>query len=1109
MAFRIWFAFSFLFLIHNLIHLVNDSYLIGYKTVEKGDKLYDNHTNYLICTPSLDVKDNDHLKIKIQNVSIKNFLNYSISSIEHRLNTTDLFHLNESYLFFDEVCFLINKEELEKKVPLHGYLEIYLLSLFIFSNGKQPAFNEYVYEKLDDLSSIYLKTFKEKVYGKKYLTSSSKCLTYADQLTSNKLHCLNKCFTNLKIKQSFYNVNDDEKFDFDRIENLPQTNQTIQQIDDEKEIDILTFYGINKDYKSCLTKCPENDCFWETYNTIVISKTYYDEYLLKENKAKIDLQTNIYLAYYMMNDFYAQLFGLIALFTNATMVDLSTKIINWLAKKIIYQRKHRRYVVKYLRFILKKNFKFILSKITLITILISLVFVLIQSGFMISDYRFNSKYPNKTSSLTYSSEPFSTVICFAIVERNAKILKSSHFSEIEKNTNFTFKEKFKTIEIYYAFNKISFDWTVSKKGLFKNSTFNNQIYLSRCYRVEIEIKELKYKNILPLATLKLEFNTSYWQVYLIEKNKPFTSNLINFKGVFYARKRSIISSKISKKSNCVNYFEKTNLKCLNKKHCIDRCINAKFYEKYNSLTIHSVLEKDELESEFNLTNINLNETKDKGIENDCIDSFNQPDCIDILFEESLEHTCQQDEYSLSIKLNYENLKERELEQTLIKLVLDLMNLLSIFFGLNAIGILLIIISYLKNFLKLNWHKIFKILVLVVCLICFLLHFDFIFRNIIEGELIKNEYFEKSNEYNLPNTIFCFKYNHSEIDKNIKISGEYLDQLTSDLTFKSVFKIIKYYNRTYFKYLNINKLNYTANSKFYSNSEISLTHFYYIKLKCFEIILKTSFKEENFYFLDVRFVLHLYLNDRIYRQYQSVYFLYRERESKQIGGSFLYRIGAQSNDNKHIYDIEFQLTVIVREDWFEFFKNPRSLIYDTTTVNDATKYLETMKKKFKNKHGLTSRDTILDHDFKLEIDDLLFKQFYLQIKNRTNHNGLISLNYKQNVYNTYSQAKVIPLEVKNFEDFRFSLSLISRHVDIFNEDNFTKLIISILNAISFWLGLCILDLSVYVRKLFRPILHFYQMLIKVKVYLHLRIKINLIPQNPVTKFAFDLLDAIIL
>ena len=382
MASRIAFALISLFLIHSLVLLVNDSYLVIYLIVEKDDRMYDNHTNYLICTEFSKIKENDQLKdkTKVEDVSIKSFLNYSISSIEDRLNTTNLFQLNQSYIFFDTVCFSTNKEELEKETPLNDYLKYYNSFLFIYSKGKQLAFNEWIYSKYNKLNSFYLKTYKQKVYGEQYLKSISKCFTYQDQLASNTYHYLNKCFKDLKVNRSFYNSNENEKFGLNHIMKEDE-NQFIQQInnDEIESVDALAVYGINKSYTSlCLTKCPEIDCFWETYNTIRIEKDYYDDYLSKEGKDKIDLQTIIYLAYYSMNDFYAQLFGLIALFTGCTVVNLLTKIINWLIGKIPtkYRNQNCRYVEKYLKYI-NRYLKITFSKSRLIIILISLIFVLV------------------------------------------------------------------------------------------------------------------------------------------------------------------------------------------------------------------------------------------------------------------------------------------------------------------------------------------------------------------------------------------------------------------------------------------------------------------------------------------------------------------------------------------------------------------------------------------------------------------------------------------------------------------------------------------------------------------------------------------------------------
>ena len=87
--------------------------------MEVDDVLNDNHITYMLCIPywriklldSLDTETASEVKREPKNVSTKEFLNYSFTSIEHtlktRYNVTELrlFKLNESYLFNEHVCF--------------------------------------------------------------------------------------------------------------------------------------------------------------------------------------------------------------------------------------------------------------------------------------------------------------------------------------------------------------------------------------------------------------------------------------------------------------------------------------------------------------------------------------------------------------------------------------------------------------------------------------------------------------------------------------------------------------------------------------------------------------------------------------------------------------------------------------------------------------------------------------------------------------------------------------------------------------------------------------------------------------------------------------------
>ena len=190
-----------------------------------------------------------------------------------------------------------------------------------------------------------------------------------------------------------------------------------------------------------------------------------------------------------------------------------------------------------------------------------------------------------------------------------------------------------------------------------------------------------------------------------------------------------------------------------------------------------------------------------------------------------------------------------------------------------------------------------------------------------------------------------------------------------------------------------------------------------------------------------------------------------------------------------YSIELQLFQVAREDKFESLKNLRTLLYESINLDDTTKYLANMKENFKNKYGLTSRDNILDrNDFNFRIDDELFKQFYLQIQNVTDYHSPKSLNFKQFKYNLYSTVDYSKLRNP---DFVFSISAVSRHAEMSNEDNYTKLVVSILNTLSLWFNICALSLIVYINSFNTLFTKVHLLLIKLKSHFYSKIKNDLI------------------
>ena len=313
-----------------------------------------------------------------------------------------------------------------------------------------------------------------------------------------------------------------------------------------------------------------------------------------------------------------------------------------------------------------------------------------------------------------------------------------------------------------------------------------------------------------------------------------------------------------------------------------------------------------------------------------------------------------------------------------------------------------------------------------------------------------------------------------MDPNHRVTGKYLDDLTDDLTFQRAFWKIRYNNRTHWKELDIRGLNSTSSS-FYSSPELELTHFYYRGLKCFKTSLKVSYVEEDFLLLTDKIVLELYLNRRFANEMQQTYFLHQQDDSREIGGGFFHFIGKFSHLSSHhyAYKIEFELFRILQKDLFEMAKDPRRLFQERVQVNDA-KTVEEMRERFEKDHNLTTDHLPLDGHFDAEVDNELYEQLEETITYQSVFN---SRDFKQKIANTYTNVYYVPFEL-NFPHFSFSFSFLERRVVIMNSENYTKLVVSLLNTLSLWLDICVIDMGAWLNWFVALALHLYRLLINI-------------------------------
>ena len=707
---KIWYCLYLFFSFYSLKLLVDDFYSVNYMIVEKEDELYDNITSFLICSKFEEIKKKNRLNFstKENKLPTKVFLNYTKLSIEDYVGEKDFFKLNESYIHDDNFCFLIDKAKLENSLSVSKYLQKYFLFLYLYSNGKRPFHYDYtLHRNFSAANFIYLRVIKRKVYGIEHF--KKKCFHFEDQYFSSVFYCLDICFKReSKLNLGFYEYNDEGVFDLNLIGS--QATESVNEI--------LDF---------CFNECQQSDCFTETFEIMQIKEFYYQNILLKEKFDKIDFDTKVYKAYYSTNDFWLQWFGLVALFSNTSVVYLLPFLVILLAKK--------------LKILNHKYFILIFPKFKIFLVIFSLIFILIQSLLMVKEFDFKSKYPNKTGNLNFQFEiqPILLTICYPIeilTLNESKILENSSFQQIEQITGNGNEKFIENKTLYYGLTKSELRWNANSKVLFKTIILNNQSFLSRCFSAEIEFEKTRYKNMITFNRLIIYFKTKYFKVYLSGKDDPFTSETTYFKDEFYANIGVIKHSIYSKKSNCLDYKEAEILNCDDQYSCVDRCISTKYFEKYKNISTLSIIDKEHFtKDQWSTSFSNDDESNYNLIKKECFKLFDKVNCQKTYFYESFKTSYNDDPNRFILNMNFEKRTTKELKESLFKLCLNIINFESIFFNSNATNLLLAAFLFLKKLLKFKWHRIYRYLIFLICLLGFIAHMTMVFYGIIKGKTI--------------------------------------------------------------------------------------------------------------------------------------------------------------------------------------------------------------------------------------------------------------------------------------------------------------------------------------------------------------------------------------
>ena len=643
----------------------------------------------------------------------------------------------------------------------------------------------------------------------------------------------------------------------------------------------------------------------------------------------------------------------------------------------------------------KDNLKATLLCLRLLAITATVICCTFLCDQLISDFRTKVEHPFRKEIRVsqFVPEPLSVVLCVPVLPIiNQNEYENISISKLEKLTDRLFNETLKEIYLEYQSKKIAIDWRLMNKVLFT--------FYSRCFQIKIDPKEPKFQSLLAISRIIIQFKHVNYTLFLLTDNEAFSSKSCD-----------LYSDKFIKRSyrrilNCVNYGE-LNLNCSSRANCVDKCIFERYLNNTSEISLNYIIvDKDHL-PEQQWKNVVLNfdhlDIKFYFYRKKCEQEFPLLDCsksnfeIDIKFESDKELIIQLDLY-------YDVISIVEETPSVYKLILDLLSVQSVLIGLNLFKLLHAIYLLTKRS-----SKIYFPIIYLLCLIGFIYQIYYIFNEIVNDDLIYSQYYEVLNSVRMPAIIFCFRFNHTH-HTHLELTGNHLKAITNDMRMENVFSEIRFLNGS-------NEWATLKPSYDRTDPDFESEIFFFLQMKCFKLKLKIVYDPNRFHFADTNDVMEIFLNRSfIHEQGKDIYFVSQIEGTLQFSKLIIYNF--LNSIGTYNYLIKQELFEIIRNDKFNFIKNPLALLHGQNDLNDVDEYLNKLKKNFYKAHRRRTLNLPLEEEtFNDKIDDHLFEKYFDQVQRKIDERTPINSNYKRLSIKNYP-------EIYGFNaskpDFTFSL-----------------------------------------------------------------------------------------
>ena len=606
-------------------------------------------------------------------------------------------------------------------------------------------------------------------------------------------------------------------------------------------------------------------------------------------------------------------------------------------------------------------------------------------------------------------------------------------SEIEMETRKFVDNVLKDIYVTYGERTFRTDYLIHRKILLKWAP----PYLGRCFPLSIypSYQMLPSRPKLAIKLKKKVLNSRLYELYLLSEEENLSSKSFHYHRWWAFQKR--IVKRLKSKGRCVNYKAKY-VNCTGRQNCVERCTSRKFIRRYNVATIGTynypqMIDRDWFSSsEWNtsrpieIRQFSIQESIYLNVSRECETEIpDEKECYETKFERTVRI---EEPYGLTreIDLQFEVVLSVEELPSSLRMALDLLGIQSIFFGFTLLKLFWVVYEFRRPKWRVRNDKAVWFLICLLASVGCSLNTVRMLDVIVNGELVPTEHYEMAERVQMPAMVFCLRIDQNLLDRNHQLTGNYLDKLTREMSAERTFKSIAYLNE----------------SNEWTPFDLRLVEwFFLLDMKCFRVQIEQVYNRNQFHFSDDTQTLRMNFKRR--KENQLVHFMTRSNQTSEFS-----QTAYLDYSERFEYHITHEASLYKHEDRFGFFRR-----YFPPLQEGEVDYLhgELLELQSNEPNRRTLSLPVEKEHFGLKVDEEHFEQLYWS-KKQKNPNKRTNLNYRQLFVTNH-------LKKDRHSDFDFSLTLLflQRVVHFTNEVNYATLMLSLLNLLSLWLELSVLDL----------------------------------------------------